>query len=154
MCVYEKLKELGLTLPPHPPKGGIYAPVKAFGDKLYYVSGNGPHLGDKRYKTGKLGAELTVEEGVEAARNCTLNILSCIHAHLGDLNQIQSIVKILGFVASMADFYEQPKVMNGASALLEEIFGTEIGVAARSAIGTNVLPGNIPVEVELLFEIK
>ena len=154
MCVYEKLKELGLSLPAHPPKGGVYTPVREFGNKLFYVSGNGPKLNDTPCKTGKLGSELTIEEGMEAAKNCALNILSCMHAHLGDLNQVKSIVKILGFVACDNDFYEQPKVMNGASLLFEQVFGPQVGIGARSAIGTNVLPGNIPVEVELLFEVK
>ena len=154
MCVYEKLQAMGITLPKAPPKGGVYAPVKLFGEKLAYVSGCGPDLNGVLFKTGKLGRELTLEEGQEAAKCCALNILALIHENVGDLNQVKTIAKTLGFVACEPDFYQQPQVINGASLFLEELFGTEIGLGARSAIGTNVLPGNIPVEIEILIELK
>ena len=154
MCVYEKLAKLGVQLPEAPPKGGVYLPVKYFCEKLAYVSGNGPDVGGVAFKRGKLGRDLTLEEGREAARLCAINILAVIHANLGDLNKVKSIVKILAFVASDSEFFEQPQVINGASEFLSEVFGPEIGLGARSAIGTNVLPGNIPVEIELLFELK
>ena len=154
MCIYKKLKELGVELPQMPPKAGVFVFVREFGDKLAYVSGCGPDVNGALYKKGKLGRELTLEEGQEAAKNCALNMLTLIHDHLGDLNKIKRVVKILGFVASDLEFYEQPKVMNGCSEFLEELFGPEVGLGARSAIGTNVLPGNIPVEIEMLFEIK
>jgi len=154
MCVYEKLKELGMELPQMPPKAGIFVFVKEFGHKLAYVSGCGPDINGVLFKKGKLGQELTLEEGQEAARNCALNMLTLIHDHVGDLNQIKRIVKVLGFVASDNTFFEQPKVINGCSEFLEKLLGSEAGLGARSAIGTNVLPGNIPVEIELLFELK
>jgi len=154
MCVYEKLKSLGIELPKAPPSGGVYVPVKTFGEKLAYVSGNGPDINGELFKKGKLGRELTLEEGREAARRCALNILAVIHKSIGDLNQIKCIVKTLAFVASVDTFYDQPQVINGASEFFEEVLGTEVGLGARSAIGTNVLPGNIPVEIELLFELK
>ena len=154
MCVYEKLKELGIELPQMPPKAGVFVFVREFGDKLAYVSGCGPDVNGVLYKKGKLGKELTLEEGKDAAKNCALNMLTLIHNHVGDLNKIKRVVKILGFVASDSEFYEQPKVINGCSQFLEELFGPEVGLGARSAIGTNVLPGNIPVEIEMLFELK
>lgn len=154
MCIYEKMNQLGITLPEAPPKGGVYVPVKIFGGKLVYVSGNGPDINGKPFKRGKLGKELTLEEGQEAAKNCVLNMLAVIHKNIGDLNQIKTIGKMLAFVASDNSFYEQPNVINGASILLSEIFGQEVGLGARSAIGVNVLPDNIPVEIEILFELE
>jgi len=154
MCVYEKLKELGVELPKMPPKAGVFVFVREFGDKLAYVSGCGPDINGVQFKKGKLGKDLTLDEGREAAKNCALNMLTLIHDHVGDLNKIKRLVKVLAFVASDDTFFEQPKVVNGASEFLAELFGTEVGLGARSAIGTNVLPGNIPVEIELLFELK
>lgn len=151
MEVYAKLKALNLELPPPPPAGGIYKPVRQVGS-LLYISGQGCTECGKPVYTGKVGADRTVEEGQAAARLCALNALSVLHAYLGDLNRIKSLVKLLGFVQSAPGFGEQPQVMNGASALLRELWG-EDGVGARSAIGTNELPGNITVEVEFIFEI-
>lgn len=153
MDVYEKLKKLGLTLPEAPAKGGVYTPAKRFGQNLIYVSGCGPAMGGELPK-GKLGAEISLEEGQRLAQNCVLNILAVLEKELGDLNRITGAVKMLAFVASTDDFTEQPKVANGASGLLVELFGEENGAPTRSAIGVNVLPGNIPVEVEGIFEIQ
>lgn len=150
--VYQRLEELGYSLPPLPPKGGVYKPVKQVGN-LLYVSGQGATLGGVPHITGKLGAGCTVEQGQEAARLCALNALSTLHAFLQDLNRIKGVVKILGFVASAEGFCQQPKVMDGCSVLLQELFGEE-GVASRSAIGVNELPGGIACEVEFLFELK
>jgi len=154
MCVYEKLKECGVELPQMPAKAGVFVFVREFGHKLAYVSGCGPDLNGVLFQKGKLGKELTLEEGREAAKNCALNMLALIHDHVGDLNKIKKIVKVLAFVASDDTFFEQPKVVNGASEFLVELFGADVGLGARSAIGTNVLPGNIPVEIEVLFELK
>ena len=151
MDVYARLKELNLTLPEPPPRGGTYKPVRQAGNCLY-VSGQGPSRNGVPVFTGKLGAERTLEEGQEAARICTLNALSNLHAFLGDLNKIKGLIKTLGFVQSAPDFNQQPKVINGASDLLKDIWG-EDGVGARSAIGVNELPGNISVEIEFIFEI-
>lgn len=151
MNVYDTLKRLGLELPPPPPKGGIYKPVKQVGS-LLYVSGQGPTHGGVPVLQGKLGQECSIEQGQEAACLCTLNALSVLQEHVGDLNKIKSLVKTLAFVASADNFNQQPVVANGASQLLQELFGEE-GVGARSAIGVNELPGNIPVEIEFIFEM-
>lgn len=153
MDVNETIAKLGLTVPDAPPLGGTYAQFKRFGGNLAYVSGCSPDVGDYTSR-GTLGKDLTVEEGQVAARNCALNILAVIRKHLGDLNRVKSFVKLLGFVRCTDDFAHQPQVMNGASQLLIDIFGEEIGRPTRSAIGTNALPGGIPVEVEAVIELK
>lgn len=154
MNIYENLEKLNIKLPEPPPAGGLYTPVRPFGDKLYYISGIGPAVNGKAEFLGKLGSDLTNEQGQAAARAATLNILAVIHRDLGDLNKIKSFVKMLALVASADTFYEQPKIIDASTGLLIQIFGEEIGKPARSAIGVNVLPGNIPVEIELLFEVK
>ena len=151
MDIYSKLKELNITLPELPPRGGIYKPVKQVGN-LLYVSGQGATVKGIPEIVGKVGAERTLEEGRQAARLCALNALSTLEDYLGDLNRIKSVVKTLGFVASAAGFNDQPKVIDGASSLYQEIWG-EDGVGARSAISTNELPGNITVEIEFIFEV-
>jgi len=153
MDVYTKLKELGIELPTPPLPMGIYKPVKQVGTMLY-VSGQGPTIDGVPIVTGKVGNERTLKEGQEAARLCALNALSNLHNYLGDLNRIKSTVKLLAFVASAPDFGRQPEVVNGASQLLVDIFGEENGIGARSAIGTNVLPSDITVEIEFVFEIN
>jgi enamine deaminase RidA (YjgF/YER057c/UK114 family) len=154
MCVYERMKQLGIDLPQPPPPGGIYFPAKLFAENMLYTSGAGPIVDGKPAFTGKVGKDLTLSQGQEAARLTMLNILAAVQARIGDLNRIKSFVKILGFVASSEDFYDQPQVINGASQLLVDIFGEQAGKAARSAIGTHVLPGNIPVEIEVLIELE
>ncbi|HAK46184.1 MAG TPA: RidA family protein [Spirochaeta sp.] len=152
MDVYEVLKEKGITLPEPPPLGGVYVPVRQTGN-LCYSSGAGPIVNGKAIYTGKLGADLSIEEGQEAAKICILNVLSVLQNKIGDLNKVKSVVKLLGFVASAPGFNSQPKVINGGSELLIEIFG-EAGAHARSAIGTNELPDNISVEIEVIFEVE
>lgn len=154
MDVYARMKELGVDILPPTPKGGIYTPVMPFGDKLLYVSGTGDVNSDGKGSEGKLGREFTLEQGQEIARKCAINIISNLHHAIGDLNRIKRFVKMLAFVASADDFYRQPQVVNGASALIRDIFGEEAGLPARSAIGVNVLPGNLPVEIEVLLELK
>lgn len=151
MNIYDNLETLKMKLPNPAVPGGVYSPVRQITPGLYYVSGCGPSLNGAPVKTGKLGKEITLFEGQEAARACALNILANIHKALGNLNRVTGIVKILGFVSSEPTFDQQPQVINGASELLCNVFGSEIGLAARSAIGTNVLPGDIPVEIELMF---
>ena len=143
----------GLTLPHAPAKGGIYSPAKEFGEHFVYLSGCGPNIVGGTVYAGKLGREYNLEQGREAARCCALNLLAVLRDNLGRLGRIQRIVKMLGFVACADDFYDQPKVINGASELLVDIFGEQAGCGARSAVGTNALPGNIPVEIELLVEL-
>ncbi|MDR2363725.1 MAG: RidA family protein [Spirochaetaceae bacterium] len=148
------LARYGLAMPNPPPKGGVYEPVKEFGEGFYYLSGCGPVFnGDQRF-TGKLGAEFTVEQGQEAARYCILNLLANLKFKIGDLNKVKRIVKMLCFVAGTATFYDHPLVANGGSQLLVDIFGEDRGCCARSAVGMNALPGNIPVEIELLVEVE
>ena len=151
MDVFAKLKELNITLPPPAPKAGIYKPVRRMGNCLY-VSGQGSTKNGTPFITGKAGAERSVEEGQEAARLCTLNALAALNEFLGGLDSIKGVVKTLGFVQSAAGFNLQPKVIDGASMLLRDIWG-EDGIGARSAIGVNELPGNITVEIEFIFEI-
>ena len=152
MDVYERMKELGITLPKPPAKGGVYSPMKEFGRGLVYVSGCGPSIAEP--VKGKLGKEFTIQQGQEFARNCMLNILAILEANLGDLRKIKNCVKLLTLVASTEDFYDHPAVANGGSQLLIDIFGPEIGMPTRSAVGVIALPFNIPVETEGLFEIN
>ena len=152
--VYEILKEKKITLPKPPPKGGVYTPVQELGDKFLYCSGCGPDLGDGNNVIGKLGKDLTLEEGQKAAYQCMLNLLANLDAKTGDLNTIKRFVKVLAFVNSTDDFGMQPQVVNGGSNLIKDLFGEEAGLPARSAIGTNALPGGIACEIEVLVELK
>ncbi|MDR1772803.1 MAG: RidA family protein [Hungatella sp.] len=152
MNIYEKLKELDLEIPAAPPKGGVYSPCQEFGNNLVYISGCGPVMGGEGI-CGKLGNEFTTEEGKNFSRDAMLNVLAVLQDKIGDLNRVKRAIKILTFVASVDTFYEQPAVANGGSELLLQLLGQE-NVPARSAIGVNVLPGNIPVETEAIFEIE
>ncbi len=154
MNVYEIMKEKKITLPAPPPKGGVYTPVQMFGTNLYYCSGCGPDIGGDSNVIGKLGKELTLEEGQKAAYQCMLNILANLEAELGDLNRIKRFVKVLAFVNCTDDFGQQPQVVNGGSDLLMTLFGSEAGCPARSAIGTNALPGGFACEIEALVEVE
>ena len=152
MDVYGKLKELGLTLPEAPAKGGVYTPCKLTEDGYACISGCGPVIGGVQ-AAGKLGQEYSVEEGQKFAQNCMLNVLAALEKAVGDLRRVKSAVKITTFVQSADDFHEQPAVANGGTQLLLELWGEEAGLPSRSAIGVNALPGNIPVETEALFEV-
>jgi len=151
MDVYDKMKELNITLPKPPAKGGLYSQAKLFGQGLVYVSGCGPTINEQI--KGKLGKDFTIEQGQVYARNCMLNVLAVLEANIGDLRRVKNCVKLIAFVASADDFFDQPAVANGGSQLLLDLFGPENGVPARSAVGMNALPFNIPVEIEGLFEI-
>ena len=153
MDIYRKLEELNITLPIAPTPAGLYTQVLPFGDKLCYMSGCGS-TSETCQLMGKLGAELTLEQGQAAARSTAINMLAVLHRDLGDLNRIKRWVKVLGFVSSDPTFYEQPAVMNGASQLILDVFGEGVGRPARSAIGAPCLPGNIPVEIEALIELE
>lgn len=148
-----KLKELGITLPTPPAKGGLYTPVMEFGDHLLYCSGCGPQLNGTSID-GKLGKDLSVEQGQEAAYRCMLNLLANLNAKLGNLDRIKRFVKVLAFVNSTDDFVQQPQVVNGGSQLLLDLFGEERGLPARTAMGVNATPGNIAVEIEVLVEYE
>lgn len=151
--VYEVLKEKGVQLPEPPAKGGVYTPVVEFGDKFLYCSGCGCAIGEDTY-LGKLGTDLTLDQGRAAAKNCMLNLLAILHEKTGDLNKIKRFVKVLAFVNSADDFVQQPQVVNGGSEFLRDIFGEEKGLPARSAIGVNTLPGGIACEIEMLVELN
>jgi len=148
----ERLKELGIEIPDLPPPAGAYIPAVKSGN-LVFCSGQGPSRDGKLVYTGKLGAELTLEEGYQAARICALNCLAEICSVIGSINNIVKIIQVRGFIASTPDFFEHPRVLNGASELLIDIFG-DAGKHTRCALGTSVLPKNIPIEVEMLVEVK
>lgn len=152
--VYEVMKEKNIILPEAPAKGGVYTPVQEFGEKLLYCSGCGPLISTGETVEGRLGENLTLEEGQRAAYLCVLNLLANLHEKTGDLNRIKRFVKVLAFVNSADSFTQQPQVVNGGSNLLADIFGEEIGVPARTAIGVNTLPGGIACEIEVLVELK
>ncbi|MFA5817912.1 MAG: RidA family protein [Bacteroidales bacterium] len=146
-----RIVELGLILPPAPKPAGVYKPVLVV-DKFLYVSGHGPIRSDGTLMTGKLGADLTTEEGKLAARQVGLTMLSTIKTHFGELKKIKRVIKVLGMVNSAPGFEQQPAVINGFSELMAEVFGEENGIGVRSAVGM-ILPSNIPVEVEAMFEL-
>jgi len=149
--VEKKLQELGITLPPAPKPAAAYVPAKRFGNNLIYVSGQDCRDDGKLIYEGKVGKDLTIEQGQEAARQAMINTLAVLKEELGDLDKITNIVKLLGFVNSAEGFVEQPYVINGASNLLEEVFG-ERGKHARSALSSNELPFNTPIEIETIVE--
>ncbi|MBL8811194.1 MAG: RidA family protein [Planctomycetaceae bacterium] len=151
MNIDARVSELGLTLPPTPAPGGVYTPVVIV-DKMAYVSGQVPYGPDGKLIIGRVGAEMTEEQGAAAARAVALTMLATIKASLGSLNRIRRIVKVLGMVNSTPDFQKHPAVMNGFSNTMVEIFG-DAGKAARSAVGMGSLPYNVPVEVEAILEL-
>ncbi|MDF1815211.1 MAG: RidA family protein [Verrucomicrobiales bacterium] len=153
MSAEAKIKELGLELPPAPPKGGVYKPLVTV-NNLAYLSGHGPFQSDGTYITGRLGEDLTLEQGQAAARQVGLALLATIKEELGSLDRVKRVIKTLALVNSTADFVEQPQTINGFSELFGEVFGQDNGIGARSALGTNVLPGNIAVEIEVILEIE
>jgi enamine deaminase RidA (YjgF/YER057c/UK114 family) len=146
-----RIIELNLKLPPAPKPVGVYKPVLVVGSFLY-ISGQGPIHSDGSLFTGKLGADLDLEEGKLAARQVGLTMLSTIKTHFGDLNKIKRIVKVLGMVNCTSEFGLQPYVINGFSELMADIFGQDNGIGIRSAVGMT-LPNNIAVEIEAMFEL-
>jgi enamine deaminase RidA (YjgF/YER057c/UK114 family) len=149
--IENKLVDLGISLPNPPKPSGIYVPATTVGN-LVYTSGTGSKVDGEVVFQGQIGKELSIEQGQMASRQAALNLLAILSDHLGTLDKVKRIVKILGFVNCPVGFTEQPKVMNGASELFEEVFG-ELGKHTRSAIGTNALPHNMPVELEMIVEI-
>jgi len=147
-----RLKELGVTLPAAAKPVATYVPAKRVGN-LVYTSGNDCRVNGVLKYTGKLGSDVTVEQGYEAAKITMINLLAVLKEHLGDLDRVKQVVKILGFVNSADGFVEQPFVINGASDFLVEVFG-EKGKHARSAISSNELPFNTSVEIEMIIEIE
>ena len=146
-----RLAELGLTLPEVARPLAAYAPAVRTGSYVY-TSGQLPLVGGQLLETGKVGGEVTAERAKELAATCALNAIAAVFAELGDLDKVRRVVKVVGFVASAANFTGQPGVVNGASELLGHVFG-EAGVHARSAVGVAVLPLDAPVEVEMVVEV-
>lgn len=152
MSIEAKLTELGITLPAAPPAGGVYTPIVVV-DRMAYVSGQVPYGADGKLISGRVGAELTEEQGAAAARVVALTMLATVKASLGSLDRVKRVVKVLGMVNCTPDFQHHPQVMNGFSNTMVEIFG-DAGKAARSAIGMGSLPYNVPVEVEAILELN
>jgi len=150
--IEKKLKEMGIDISNAPKPAASYIPAVQTGNLVYTAGQASKKDGNLVYR-GKLGKDLTVEEGYEAAKISIINCLAVLKDHLGSLDRITRVVKLLGFVASTPDFDQQPYVINGASDLLIILFG-EKGKHARSAIGTNVLPFGTPVEIEMIVEVE
>lgn len=148
----ERLKALGLELPVPPKPMAAYVPAVRTGN-LVFISGQGPIKDGKPVWTGRVGADLTLEQGREAARLAILNALAILKQEAGSLDNVVRIVKLLGWVNSAPDFYQQPLVINGASELLEQVFG-ERGRHARSAVSAHTLPVDMAVEIEMIAEVK
>ena len=151
MSYEAKLSDLGLTLPASPQPVANYVPVVRTGN-LLFLSGVLPSRDGQLVMTGKLGENLTVEQGVEAARVAVLNGLSIVRSEAGSLNQVKQIVKMVGYIASAPGFTDQPQVLNGASDLLVAVFG-EAGRHARVAVGAAELPRMAPIEIEIIVEL-
>jgi enamine deaminase RidA (YjgF/YER057c/UK114 family) len=148
-----RFAELNLELPPAPEPVGVYKPIVITGN-LAYLSGHGPLRPDKSLITGKLGADLSLEQGKLAARQVGLALLATLKSRLGSLSRVARVVKVLGMVNATPDFQEHPSVINGASELFLAVWGPDHGVGARSAVGMGSLPSNIPVEIECIFEVQ
>jgi len=147
-----KLKELGITLPTPPKPAFVYKSAVQVGN-LLYVSGHGPWKGEGQdYVSGKVGQTISQDEAKEAARTTGLAILATVRQHLGSLDRVVRTIKTLGMVNAVPEFENHPAVINGFSELMRDVFG-DAGVGARSAVGMGSLPGNIPVEIEVIFEV-
>jgi enamine deaminase RidA (YjgF/YER057c/UK114 family) len=153
MDAEKRFAELNLELPPAPKPVGVYKPMVVV-DKLAYLSGHGPLRPDKSLITGKVGGDLSLEQGKLAARQVGLALLATLKDQLGSLNKVKRVVKVLGMVNATPDFQEHPQVINGASELFATVWGTEAGVGARSAVGMGSLPTNIAVEIEMIVELN
>ncbi len=147
----ERIKALGLKLPPAPPPAGLYKPVLEIEGYLY-ISGQGPMKDDGTYITGRIGDNMNLSQGKLAAEQVGLTMLATIIEHFGDVDRIERLVKTLGMVNSTPDFDQHPLVINGFSELMADVFGTDKGVGARSAVGM-MLPGQVAVEIEAIFKL-
>jgi enamine deaminase RidA (YjgF/YER057c/UK114 family) len=148
-----RVQELHLVFPPVPKPVAKYKTAVVAGNILY-VSGHGPLKEDGKLIVGRVGGDLTLEQGKAAARQVGLAVLATVRNTLGTLNKVKRLVKTLGLVQCTNEFGDQPKVINGFSELMAEVFGEHNGVGARSAVGTNSLPNGIAVEIECIFEIE
>lgn len=148
----KNLKDLGITLKKPPVPVANYVPAVQVG-KLVFLSGQGPLKDDGKFTTGKVGAEVTIEEAQTAAKLAGIRLLEALKGQIGDLNKVKRIVKVLGMVNAIPTFDQQPKVINGFSDFMVQVFGAS-GKHARSAVGMASLPMNIPVEIEMIVELK
>jgi enamine deaminase RidA (YjgF/YER057c/UK114 family) len=148
-----RVQELHLTLPPAPKPMAVYKSAVRVGN-LVFCSGHGPLKPDGTLILGCVGKDLTWEQGKEAARQTGLALLATLKATLGSLNKVKRLVKSFGMVNCTADFKDQPKVINGYSELMKDVFGDDAGVGARSAVGHNALPNGMAVEIEAIFEVE
>ncbi len=153
MSAEERLTKLGIELPPAPKPIGLYKPIVVVGN-VAYLSGHGPLKSDGTLIVGRLGDGMSVEDGQAAARQTALAMLATLRFSLGTLDRVTRVVKLLALVRSTDAFDQQPAVINGCSQLFADIFGPDQGIGARSALGTNSLPGGIAVEIEGIFEIS
>jgi len=151
MKIEKKIDELGIKLPPSSPPGAMYVPVKQLGNALF-VAGQVPFVNGELAYRGAVGDKVTLEEAEEAARICIINMVAALKDYLGDLDKVKNVVKVQAFVNSKTGFNQQHIVVNAASQLLYDIFG-EPGRHARTAVGTNQLPMDAPVEIEAIIEI-
>ena len=146
------LQGLGLVLPTIPASKGIYKPCLTVGNQVF-VSGHVSLTTEGKFITGKVGSSISEEEGMAAARQCALAILQSLKIHLGDLNKLKRVIKILGMVNCGPDFEKHAIIINGCSEVFVQLLGDDNGKGVRSAVGMGSLPGNVAVEVEALFEI-
>ena len=153
MSADARLAELGVELPPAPKPVGVYKPALVVGD-MVYMSGHGPLQSDGQLIKGRVGADMDQQAGYDAAKQTGLAMLATLQAHLGSLDKIDRVVKILGLVRCTDEFDQQPAVINGCSELFKAVFGEDEGVGTRSALGTNALPGGIAVEIEAILKLK
>ena len=152
MSVEAKLASLGIVLPPAPKPIGLYKPMLIVGD-LIYMSGHGPLNPDGSLHLGRVGADLTLEQGQAAARQTGLALLATLRANLGSLDKVKRVIKLLGLVRCTDDFNQQPAVINGCSQLFVDLFGADDGIGVRSALGTNALASGMAVEIEAIFQL-
>ncbi|MBT2561208.1 RidA family protein [Pedobacter sp. ISL-68] len=148
----ERFEQLKLNLPPAPAPLGVYKPCLVDGNYLY-LSGHGPVQDDKSLIIGRIGSDLSQEEGKIAALQVGLTMLSTIKTNIGSLNNVKRVIKVLGMVNCTPEFEKHPYIINGCSELFAKVWGEENGIGVRSAVGFGSLPDNIPVEIEALFEL-
>lgn len=148
----KNLKKIGLQLPEAPKPVASYVPCVQAGS-LVFLSGQGTMFNGERKYVGAVGREQTPEDGYQAARICAMNLLSQLRGHLGSLDRVRRVVSLRGYVNSAEGFYAQPQVINGASDLLCQVFGPEVGQHSRTALGVSSLPNNITAEIELIVEV-
>ncbi len=153
MSAEARLAELGIELPPAPKPVGVYKPALIAGD-MVYMSGHGPLKSDGTLITGRIGADMDQQAGYDAARQTGLAMLATLQSHIGSLDKIARVIKVLGLVRCTDEFDQQPAVINGCSELFRDVFGEDAGVGTRSALGTNALPGGIAVEIEAILQLK